>query len=142
MKPFYITALVLSVFNLPAQQTPTHVTSSTGTIGMSAISVNTLVAKTYNFTYPFYNYEADSASGMVFFTARQKTDGGNLYLNKSFIGAINMAKDSVNWLYESVLYDIDLSGNSLFFSNDDRTSRYNKLHGFSETKYASRIVYA
>lgn len=142
MKVLCITALVLPVLSLPAQQTPSHVSTGTAVIGMSAISVNTLIAKTYNFTYPFYDYQADSASGMIFFTARQKTDGGNLYLNKSYIGALDMAKDSMSWLFESVLYDLDLSGNSLFFSNEDRTSAYNKRHGFADNKYSSRIVYA
>jgi hypothetical protein len=142
MKLFYITALVLPVLSLPAQQTPTHVSTGTTAIGVSAISVNTLIAKTYRFTYPFYNYEADSASGLVFFSARQKTDGGNLYLNKSYIGAVDMAKDSINWLVESGSYNLELSGNSFFFSGEEKTTRINKLHGFEDLRFPAKLVYA
>jgi hypothetical protein len=142
MKLFYITVLVLPVLSLSAQQIPIHVSTGTTAIGISAISINTLIAKTYRFSYPFYNYEADSASGLFFFTARQKTDGGNLYLNKSYIGAVDMAKDSVNWLVESGSYNLELSGNSLFFSNEAKTARYNKPHGFEDLRYPARLVYA
>lgn len=141
MKFLFIPALLFSGL-VSAQQPPKHVSTGTAVIGTSAISINTLTAKTYQLNYPFYTYCADSATGLLFFTARQKTDNGDLYMNKSFIGALNMDRDTMDWLYQSVYYELNMPGNSLFFSNDQKTAQYNKLHGFEEIKYPSKIVYA
>lgn len=141
MRFFYIAALLFPVL-LPAQKKTDHVATSTVTIGTSAISINTIVARSYRLNYPFYQYKADSASGRLFFTARQQADGGSLYLNKSFIGALNMDRDSLDWLFESTCYELSTPGNSLFFSNEDRTTRYSKLHGFEEIKFPFRLAYA
>ncbi len=141
MKPLYIAVFVLICKFLTAQQPVKRITTGTASIGLSAISVNTIVAKTYNFAYPLYNYGADSLSGRFFFSTRQKTDAGTQYTSKGFIGAFDMAADSADWLFESNYYELNQWGGALYFSNDVRTTRYNKLHGFEELKQP-RLLYA
>lgn len=111
-------------------------------VGISAISVNSLVAKTYNLTYPLYDYEADTLTKQLIFAGRQKGEASaSTYLSKGFFGAISTLDDSVKWVNESSLYDVRISGSNLLLSNEVRSVRYNKLRGYDEIRYDSKIFY-
>ena len=121
---------------------PQSVKVTTTTIGISAISINTIVAKTFNFNYPVYNYKLDTLTNQLIFSARQRGDaGGSLYLSRGFFGAISCPHDSINWVNESSLFDLNITGNNLLVSNDVKTVKYNKIHGYDEIRYDARIIH-
>ena len=131
-------AFTLKLFS---QMQPQDIRITTTTVGLSAISVNTLVAKTFNVIYPLQTLVPDSASGMLFFSARQKTESVGASFGKGIFGAMLANHDSVRWITESGLYDIKLCGNNLLLSNDLKTVRYNKTHGYDEIRYDSKIFF-
>jgi len=115
---------------------------TTTQVGVSAISVNSLIAKTYNLTYPLYDYKADTLTKQLIFSGRQRGESStSTYLSKGFFAALSTVNDSLKWINESSLYDIRVAGNNLLVSNDVRSVRYNKLHGYDEIRYDSKIFY-
>lgn len=142
MKPFRI-ALCFFVFQAPviAQSILRNVSTNTEVVGVSAISLHTLVANAIGFNFPFYHYVTDSASNQFIFSLRQKTDDGKSYMNKAFVGAVNCPKDSLAWFSESNTYDLEMDAKNLFFSSNAKTIKVNKLQGFEEMKYPARLVY-
>jgi hypothetical protein len=110
-------------------------------IGTSAISINTIVAKTLSFNYPIYDYKADTLDNYLFVTGRQKDESSGNYLRMASCIAINSKKDSVQWYNEAGFYDITVANKNLLVSNDHRTVRFNKRIGFDELRYDSRIFY-
>lgn len=125
-----------------AQSPSGKISVASGTVGISAISLHTLVAKTYGLNMPFYNYASDSLSNLFLFSLRQKSEDGKNYLNKAYIGALDAVKDSVNWFSESNTYELEMAGNSLFYSSAAKTIRVNKIQGFEENKYPSRLLHS
>jgi hypothetical protein len=125
-----------------AQSSSDKISISSGTVGISAISLHTLVAKTYGLNMSFYNYESDSLSNLFLFSLRQQSEDGKNFLNKAFIGALDASKDTMNWFSESNTYDLEIAGNSLFYSSAAKTMRVNKVQGFEENKYPSRLLYS
>lgn len=115
---------------------------TTTQVGISAISINSIVARTFNLTYPFFDFEVDTLSNQLFFSARQQGESSNSsYLSRGLFAAISSVNDSVKWLNESSLFDVRVSGNNLLLSNDVKTVRYNKNHGYDELKYDSKIIF-
>ena len=110
-------------------------------IGISATSIKTLTVKSYSLSAPIYDYQSDTASNQLIFSTRKKDPSGRLYVNKGFIAGLDCANDSINWLYESLRFDLNLTGDFLLFSNDTKTSRYDKKHGFEVYDFSDRIVY-
>lgn len=111
-------------------------------IGTSAISINTITAKTINLTFPVYNYTIDTLSNNLFFSARQRGEsGGSSYLSRGYFGAVSCKTDSIKWLNESSLFNLAVSGNNLLLSNDVKTIRYNKLFGYDELRYDSKVIF-
>ncbi|MBL7930393.1 MAG: hypothetical protein JNL60_00740 [Bacteroidia bacterium] len=143
MKTFFITLLACLVVYSPAysQMQASDIRITSTTVGISAISVNSIVAKTYNVVYPVYDYKVDTLSKELFFCTRQRGEGASAYLSKGFCGAFSSQKDSLKWLNESSLFNIRLSGPSLLISNDVKSVKYNKLHGYDEMRYDSKIIY-
>lgn len=132
-------AIQASVF---AQMDAENLKITKTAIGTSAISIHTITARTINLTLPIFNYSFDTLSNQLFFSARQKSEsGGSQYLSKGFFGAFNSKTDSVKWVNESSLYNLSVSGNNLLLSNDVKTVRYNKAHGYDEIRYNSKIIY-
>ena len=111
-------------------------------IGISATSIKTITAKTYSLSAPMYDYQSDTASNQLIFSTRKKDPSGRLYINKGFIAGLNCTTDSINWLYESLRFDLNLTGDFLLFSNETKTSRYDKRHGFEVYDFKDRIIYA
>lgn len=145
MKVFRVISFLCfaSVITMQAQMQPRSIKITTTTIGISAISINTIVAKTFNFTYPVYNCKADSITKQLFVSARQRGDAaGNLYLSRGYFMGLSCTGDTINWLNESSLFNVMISGNNLLLSNDVKTVRYNKLHGYDEIRYDYKIIYA
>ncbi len=115
---------------------------TTTQVGVSAISINSLVAKTFNLTYPLYDYEIDTLTKQLFFSARQRGESSSsTYLSRGFFCDLSSVTDSLRWINESSLYDVKVSGTNLLLSNEVRSVRYNKLHGYDEIKYDSKIFY-
>ncbi|MBA3681558.1 MAG: hypothetical protein H0W73_10400 [Bacteroidetes bacterium] len=110
-------------------------------IGISATSVKTITAKTYSLSAPLYDYQSDTSSNQLIFSTRKKDPSGRLYVNKGFIAGLNCATDSINWLYESLRFELNLTNDFLLFSNEDKTSRYDKKHGFEVYDFSQKIVY-
>ena len=110
-------------------------------IGISATSIKTLTVKSYSLSAPIYDYQSDTSSNQLIFSTRKKDPSGRLYVNKGFIAGLDCANDSINWLYESLRFDLNLTGDFLLFSNETKTSRYDKKHGFEVYDFSDRIVY-
>lgn len=142
MKLFRI-AVCVFVLQAPvfAQPLFKNVSTATTVVGSSAISLHTLVAHSYRFNYPFYQYTTDSLSNMFLFSLRQKSDDGKNYLSKAFVGAIDCTKDSMSWYSESNTFDLELDKSSVLFSSDAKTMKVNKQQGFEEFKYSSRLLH-
>lgn len=115
---------------------------TTTQVGLSAISINSITAKTYNFLFPVFDHETDSVNNLLFVSSRQ---GGEINrssaLSRGFFTAINCLNDSVKWLNESGLYNLEVAGKNLLLSNEVRTVKYNKIHGYDETRYDSKIIF-
>ncbi|MBL7911494.1 MAG: hypothetical protein JNJ41_10610 [Bacteroidia bacterium] len=141
----YIFSLLLFVcigFYGVAQTQMNYYKSFTKDLGISATSIKTITAKTFSLSSPVYDYQSDTASNQLIFSTRKKDPSGRLYINKGFIAGLNCATDSINWLYESLRFDLNLTGDFLLFSNETKTSRYDKKHGFEVYDFKDRIVYA
>ncbi|MDO9001762.1 MAG: hypothetical protein Q7W45_18490 [Bacteroidota bacterium] len=132
---FYLTFLGL------AQTEMNYYKSYTADIGISATSIKTLTAKTFSLSAPIYDYQSDTTSNQLIFSTRRKDPSGRLYVNKGFIAGLNCSSDSINWLYESLRFDLSLTDDFLLFSNETKTSRYDKKHGFEVYDFTDRIVY-
>ncbi len=124
-----------------AQTQINYYKSYTRDIGVSATSIKTITARTYSLTMPLYDYKTDTASDQLIFSTRKKDAGGRLYLNRGFIAGLDCTTDSINWLYESSRFDLNLTGDFLLFSNETKTSRYDKKHGFEVFDFSDRIIY-
>lgn len=125
-----------------AQPAYRRVAISTTTVGVSAISLNTLTARSFVTGFPIYDEASDSLSGLFFFSIRQQSDDGKEFLNKAFIGAIDGPRDTVRWYSESNTFDIEKRGTQLYFSSPAKTNKINPEQGFEEAKYASRLLAA
>lgn len=126
------------ISNLLAQAYPKIYTT---TIGTSAISINTLTAKTYSFANLIYDFEIDSLSNQVYITTRKKDPTGKLYNNVGMFGAISISNDSLKWFNNTIQFDINLANNYLFANNKKYTSRYNKTYGYEQFQFPSKVVY-
>ncbi len=113
----------------------------TTTIGTSAISINTLIAKTFSFSTLIYDFKIDSLSNQVFITIRKKDPTGKLYTNIGMFGAINATTDSLKWFNNTTQFDVHLANNYLFGSNKKSTSRYNKIYGYEQFQFPSKVVF-
>jgi len=144
MRYFFIFSVVMFVCSLKglSQTQMNYYKAFTQDVGISATSVKTITAKTYSLSAPLYDYQSDTASNQLIFSTRKKDPSGRLYVNKGFIAGLNCSTDSINWLYESLRFDLNLTGDFLLFSNEAKTSRYDKKHGFEVYDFSDRIVYS
>lgn len=124
-----------------SQPDPRKIPVRTETVGLSAISIQTLNAKSYFLPYPIYDYAADSSSGLFVFSIRQRSDDDKNFLSRAFIGALDCSRDSLRWYSESNTYDIEAAGSHLYFSAPIKSNRVNLAQGFEEAKYASRLLF-
>jgi hypothetical protein len=116
---------------------------TTTQVGVSAISINSLIAKTYNFAYSLYDYKPDTITKQLFFSSRQMGEAStSTYLSRGFFAAINTINDSVKWVNESSLYNIMVTGKNLLLSNEVKSVKYNKLHGYDEIRYDAKLFYS
>ena len=142
MRCFFVFTLFLFItYNSLSQSQMNYYKSYTKDIGISATSIKTITAKTYSLSAPLYDYQSDTTSNQLIFSTRKKDPSGRLYINKGFIAGLNCANDSINWLYESLRFDLNLTGDFLLFSNETKTSRYDKKHGFEVYDFTDRVVY-
>jgi outer membrane protein assembly factor BamB len=141
---FHFAALVvviLFVIPLRAQDRPrTYLTTSN--VGLSALSTDSLFTKTVHLPYPLWQAVADTAYEQVLFSTRQKGENNEeVYLNKGGFGSLNTRGDTVRWMNETALYDIQLPGANLVVSNDARSIKFNRRLGYDEQRFPSRLIY-
>ncbi len=134
-----VISLQFTICNLKAQSYSSKI--YTTTIGTSAISINTLTAKTFSFNNLIYNLKIDTLSSQVFITTRKKDPSGKLYTNIGMFLAINANTDSLKWFNNTTQFDIDLDNDYLFASNSQKTSRYNKTYGYEQFQFPAKVIY-
>lgn len=128
----------LSVF-LTAQSLNYYKSFNT-VIGASAISINTLSAKTYSFSHPVYKILSDTISGNFYVSTRQKDASGKSYTNKGF-HLILKNGDSACCVLEDSKLDLNLAGEYYIISNDLRSARINNAFGYEQFEYPAKIFY-
>lgn len=129
-------------FKLSAQLQAGSVKMTRTLVGLSAISVDSIFATSYKLPYPLFDFESDSSTQRIFFSARQGGEANlNSALSRGLFASLNCNSDSVDWLMESGLYHLDVIEKNLLMSNDVRTVKYNKLHGYDEVRYDSKLIY-
>lgn len=129
-------------FGLHAQMQVESIKVSSVQVGISAISVNSLTAKTFQLTYPLYDYKPDTLTRQLIFSARQRGESSaSTYLSRGFFAALSSTSETISWINESSLYDVKISGNNLLLSNEVKSVRYNKLRGYDELRYDSKIFF-
>src|SRR4051812_48547156 len=106
----FIVALFGLTFDSFSQTQMNYYKSFSQDIGTSATSIRTITARTYSLSAPLYDYQADTTSDQLIFSTRKKDPSGRLYVNKGFIAGLNCSTDSINWLYESLRFDLNLTG--------------------------------
>jgi hypothetical protein len=106
-------------------------------VGSSAVSVNTLMARTYHFLYPVTDCAFDSTSGQLIVSAHEKK---SVLPVRGQLVAISSANDSVSWVNSSVADNVLVNGGALLSSEGTGTARYNKRNGSDELRYNGRIV--
>ena len=144
MRTVLTTLYLLSAFSshMLGQLQPSSVKTSRVWVGLSAISVDSIFAKSYKLLYPIYDYKADSSTSRLFISARQGGETNrNSALSRGFFTSLNCLNDSISWLNESGLYHVEVVTKNLLLSNDVRTVKYNKLHGYDEVRYDSKLIY-
>ncbi|MBA3664662.1 MAG: hypothetical protein H0W61_10685 [Bacteroidetes bacterium] len=112
----------------------------TSPVGTSAISINTITAKTYSFTQPVYRVVPDSGTGNIYITLRQKDVTGRGYTNRGF-HVIVKANDSACCVMEDSKLDLVVANEYLLLSNANRTSAYDRFLGYEKFEYPSKIIY-
>lgn len=132
--------LQFSITNSIAQESY-YPKSYINNIGTSAISINTLTAKTYSFSHLIYDIKLDSLSKQVYVTTRKKDPSGKLYTNVGMFVGINTINDSLKWFKNITQFEIDVDGEFLFASDTKKTSRYNKTFGYEQFQFPSKIIY-
>jgi hypothetical protein len=140
MKNTFCILLCLVSLQLFQQSAVNYYKTYNTPIGTSAISINTLSAKTFSFSHPVYKMAADSSTGNLIVSTRQKDASGKSYTNKGFHLTIKQ-NDSACCLLEDTKLDIQLSGEHLILSNDKRSSRFNKTLGYEQVEFPSKIIY-
>ena len=97
-------------------------------VGLSAISINSITAKTYNFLFPVFEHDTDSLNDLPFISSRLGYEiNHSSALSPDFFPAINCLNDSVIWLNESGLCNLGVAVKNLLLSNKVQTVKYNKL---------------
>ncbi|MDI1355887.1 MAG: hypothetical protein PSX36_13275 [bacterium] len=132
----------LFICRVSAQLNINGVYSTTGTVGWSAISVDSLRAKTFHFIYPVFDCAPDTLYKQVIFSTRQKGENNEeVYFNKGGFLSIADSGDSLKWKNESALFDLALPGSNLLVSSESRTIKFNRDFGYDETRFNSKIIY-
>jgi hypothetical protein len=140
----YVVALILllqfTINNFLAQES-NYPKSYTTTIGTSAISINTLTAKTYSFSHLIYDFKLDTLAKQVYVTTRKKDPTGKLYTNIGMFVGLNASNDSLKWFKNTTQFEINIDNEFLFASDNQKTSRYNKTFGYEQFQFPSKIIY-
>jgi hypothetical protein len=82
----------------------------------------------------------DSLSGNLLLSTRQKDPSGKSYTSRGFHLALKQ-NDSVCCLQEDTKLDILLAGDNLILSNDKRSGRFNRVFGYEQFEFLSKIIY-
>jgi hypothetical protein len=98
-------------------------------------------ATTFSFSAPFYDAFYDSTTSRLFFSTRAKDPTGKVFSNNAFQYCLDVTNDSILWINDVKKYDISRINDYLFFSGEEKTSRFNKKSGFEQYEYPSKIVF-
>jgi outer membrane protein assembly factor BamB len=108
-------------------------------LGISAISVSTINAKTYTFSYPVYRVIADSAMKQLIVSVRQKDATGRAYTSRGYHFEMRQ-NDSVGGLLEDNKLEMEVAGDKLIFSNDKKSSLFNREFGYEQFEFPARLI--
>lgn len=136
-KKFIVYTILLLAFESYSQKVKRFIKE----IGSSALSGNTLAAKTFSFEYAIYDTEIDSTSNKLFFTTR-KPSIGKQFSKMGSLGLLEYDNDSLSWNVNVTQFKITNANSNLLISNESKTSRYNKTYGYEQFQYPGKIVYS
>jgi outer membrane protein assembly factor BamB len=138
-KFLFVLAAQLISFLLFPQNKFNYYKSGTMPLGISAISVSTINAKTYTFSYPVYRAVADSAMKQLIVSVRQKDATGRAYTSRGYHFEVR-SNDSIGGLLEDNKLDIELAGDKLIFSNEKKSSLFNREFGYEQFEFPARLI--
>lgn len=109
--------------------------------GASAISADSLTAKTISLRFPVYDVVADTENQQLIFSCRQPGDGSQSYFNKAGFAALDYKSDTLLWKNETALYDLHLAGKHLIASNEKRAVDFHLQLGYDRQRFEKPLVY-
>jgi len=140
MKALFYLVFFSQPFLLFQQSKVGYYKTSNTNIGTSAISINTLNAKTHTFNHPVYKVIVDSLARQLIISVRQKDVTGKGYTNKGYHLTLK-ENDSITSVLEDNKLDLNLMGDFLLLSGDTRSARFNRMFGYEQFEYPSKIIY-
>ena len=140
MKKCFFIMLFFQSYLLFQQNKISYYKAISTNIGSSAISNSTVSAKTYSFNYPVYKILTDSLTNNLIIGVRQKDASGKFYTNKGYRLTIKQ-NDSISGILEDNKFELNLIGDFLLLSNENKSSRFNLLFGYEQFEFPSKIIY-
>lgn len=128
-------------FSVNAQEVFSNFSTSSFTIGASAISIDSITAKTLQVRLPIYDAVSDTNYNQIIFSCRQPGDGSQTYLNKAGFASLSYNGDTLNWKNETGLFDLEIAGQHLMASADRRSLDFDLHFGFDRERFDKRITY-
>lgn len=139
MKKLFCAVLIAQFLVCSSQTQTSYFKTYTTSVGQSAISVNTLSAKTYSFNYFVYKLFPDSNSGQMFASIRQKDVNGRNFTNKGY-HLVLKANDTACCLLEDNKFELNVLKDFILLTGDKKSSRFNPRYGFEQFEFPSRII--
>jgi outer membrane protein assembly factor BamB len=138
-KFLFVLAAQLIPFLLFQQTKFNYYKSGTTPLGISAISINTINARTYTFSYPVYRVTADSVMKQLIVSVRQKDATGRAYTSRGYHLEVR-PNDSIGGLLEDNKLEMELAGDKLIFSNEKKSSLFNREYGYEQFEFPARLI--
>ncbi len=141
MKKWFCILFVFQYSLLFPQTKTTYYKKSTINFGTSSVGNNTITAKVFSFNFLTYQVLIDSLANQLIVSVRQKDANGRLFTNRGYHLTIR-DDDSITGILEDSKLEINLLGDYLILSNNLKSSRYNRVHGYEQFEFPSKIIYA
>jgi hypothetical protein len=138
---YWLVIIIIIKSNLLYQQNKTsYFKVNTQNFAVSATSSKTVTAKVFNFNYTVYKVLVDSLANQLIVSVRQKDPNGRLFTNRGYHLTLR-ENDSIAGILEDSKLDINLMGDFLLLSNNSKSSRYNRIHGYEQFEFPSKIIF-
>lgn len=136
----YLSALILQN-SVWAQDVFSRFSISKHIIGSSAISTDSLPAKTINLRFPVYDVVPDPVNKQLIFSCRQPGEGTQAYLNKAGFAALGYDSDTLEWRNETALYDLFIAGSHVIASSEKRSVDFHLKLGYDRQRFEKPLSY-